>query len=66
MKNKGKIEAMETELTKLKCRDCEHCRIFHGVTTCMLHIIHVAPDSAACICVLPKLSARERRECLTK
>lgn len=60
---------MATELTKLKCRDCLHLKLngwWDMSRSCELSGFPVGKDEPACISVLPKMSARERRECLIK
>ena len=60
---------MAKELTELKCRDCVHYKLtgwWDMSRMCELSGFPVDKDGPACISVLPKLSARERRECITK
>lgn len=58
---------METELTQLKCGDCCKCdNMGRGEYFCDETGLPTYPEQSACIFILPKLSARERRECLTK
>lgn len=58
---------METELTKLKCRDCMHCHNagWWEELACDISGFPVDPDGPACISALPKKPVKPGN-CLTK
>ena len=64
---KGTIEAMEKGLFELNCGDCAKCdNLGLGLYFCDETGLPIKDNQTACISIMPKLSARERRECLTK
>lgn len=58
---------MGKESKQLKCGDCCKCdNLGWGQYFCDETKLPIGLDQPACISILPKLSARKRRECLTK
>lgn len=63
------MKKAQKESDKLKCRDCTHCKMESWCDPrrfCLLSMRRINPNAPACIQVSQKLSARERRECLTQ
>ena len=54
-RDRKKIEAMASEVTQLKCSDCQYCQWTDlWTSTCVKFELPVRPDGSACVSVVHK------------